>query len=208
MREHRTGLIHVYTGDGKGKTSASMGLALRAVGQGHKVCIIQFMKGGAYTGELISANNFVPNMEFHQYGRHCIKEMKQLKLLGFDTGMEFYEKIREDIKCGSCRWCFVNDEKQKEFCRQAIVKAALALHGGEFDLVVLDEVNNAMHLGFVESSKVVEMLKARAKHTEAVLTGRNAPSEIIEIADYVTSMEQIKHPYADKKISARRGIEY
>lgn len=200
--------MHVYTGDGKGKTSASMGLALRAVGQGLRVIVIQFMKGGAYTGEMIGAKNFLPNIEFHQYGRHCIKEMKQLKLLGFDTGHEFYERVRDDIQCGTCRWCFVNDAKQAEFCRQALEKAREALCSGDWDLVVLDEANVAMHLKFLDCQKMVELIKSKSEFTEVVLTGRNAPAEIISIADYVTNMEQVKHPFTDKKISARRGVEY
>ena len=97
MVESKLGLVQVYTGDGKGKTSAAMGLALRAIGQGLKVFIIQFMKGGAYTGEYISAKNFLPNNEFIQYGRGCVKEKKQLKLTGFDEGAHFFDHIREDI---------------------------------------------------------------------------------------------------------------
>src|SRR3989339_760967 len=88
----KLGLVHVYTGEGKGKTSAAMGLSLRAIGQGLNVFIIQFMKGGAYTGEYISAKNFLPNNEFLQYGRGCIKEKKQLKLIGFDKGKEITSK--------------------------------------------------------------------------------------------------------------------
>ncbi|MEK6874514.1 MAG: cob(I)yrinic acid a,c-diamide adenosyltransferase [Nanoarchaeota archaeon] len=208
MTTSRLGLIHCYTGDGKGKTSASMGLAMRAVGQGLKVYIIQFMKGGAYTGEMISAKNFLPNIEFVQYGRHCIKEIKQLKLLGFESGHEFYDKIREDIECGTCRWCFVNDHKQDEFCKNAFEKSKEILTSGEYDLVVLDEINVALFYKFLDLAKVVEMIKTKAPNTELVLSGRNATQEIIDLADYVTVMEQVKHPYIDKKISARRGIEY
>ncbi|MBI4448973.1 cob(I)yrinic acid a,c-diamide adenosyltransferase [Candidatus Woesearchaeota archaeon] len=204
----KLGLTHVYTGDGKGKTSASMGLALRAVGQGLKVFVIQFMKGGAYTGEMISAKNFLPNIEFVQYGRHCIKEIKQLKLLGFETGHEFYDRIREDIECGTCRWCFVNDSKQAEFCRQAYEKAKDVLTSGEYDLVVLDEINVALHYTYVDLNRVLEIIKEKSPNTELVMSGRNAPQEVMDIADYVTVMEQVKHPFIDKKISARRGIEY
>ena len=92
------GLIHVYTGNGKGKTTASIGLAIRAIGQGYKVCMIQFMKGGQYTGEFISAKNYLPNFDIFQFGRGCIKQQKQMKLVGLNQG--YFDSVREDIECG------------------------------------------------------------------------------------------------------------
>lgn len=207
MVQSKLGLVQVYTGDGKGKTSASMGLAVRAIGQGLKVFIIQFMKGGAYTGEYISAKNFLPNNEFIQYGRGCIKEKKQLKLIGFDDKAHFFDYVREDIECGPCRYCFLNDEEQKRFVRLAFNKAKEITSSEEYNLVVLDEINVAVKLGFVELNELIDLIKNKNKLTELILTGRDADPKIIEIADLVTEMKLVKH-YYEKGVSARRGIEY
>ena len=207
VTQNKLGLVQVYTGDGKGKTSASMGMALRAIGQGLKVFIIQFMKGGAYTGEYISAKNFLPNNEFIQYGRACVKEKKQLKLIGFDQGAHFFDYIREDIECGSCRYCFLNDDEQKRFVNIAFEKAKKVTSSEEYDLVVLDEINVAVKLGFVQLNELIDLIKNKNKTTELIITGRDADPKIIEIADLVTEMKLIKH-YYEKGVSARRGIEY
>ncbi|MBI4140837.1 cob(I)yrinic acid a,c-diamide adenosyltransferase [Candidatus Woesearchaeota archaeon] len=208
MGKEKLGLIHVYTGDGKGKTCASIGLALRAVGQGMKVYIIQFMKGGAYTGEFVSIKNFLPNIEAVQFGRKCVLEEKQLKLLGKNADeYPFFNHVRDDIVCGTCRFCFVNDAKQKEFVRDALARTKKVLSSGEYDLVVLDEVNCAVNLGFVALDEFLQVLAAKHKYTEVACTGRNAPKELIEVADYVTEMKSVKHPF-DKGVHARRGVEY
>lgn len=197
----------MYTGDGKGKTSASMGLAVRAIGQGLKVFIIQFMKGGAYTGEYISAKNFLPNNEFLQYGRGCILEKKQLKLTGFEDKAHFFDYVREDIECGPCRYCFLNDDEQKRFVRLAFDKAKQITSLGDYNLVVLDEINVAVKLGFITINELLDLIKNKFKNTELILTGRDAHPNLIEVADLVTEMRLIKH-YYDKGVSARRGIEY
>lgn len=233
MTPKRLGQIHVYTGEGKGKTTAAMGLALRAIGQGLKVYTIQFLKGGAYTGEFISTKNFLPKekTEIRQYGKRCVKEMKQYKLIGLNTsnksglntgnkeesnkneisnkGFEanYFDYIREDINCGKCRQCFVNDEEQKKLAREAFKHAQEILLSEEYDLIVLDEINNAVHYNYLSVYEVVELLQKKAPHIELVLTGRNAHQEIIAIADLVTEMKKIKH-YFDDGILARRGIEY
>lgn len=206
MKEKR-GLVHVYTGDGKGKTTAAMGLATRAVGQGFKVFIIQYMKGGAYTGEFISAKNFLPNISFMQYGRPCIKEKKQLKLMGIEDGYTYFDNIREDIKCGSCRYCFLNDKVQGDFVNRGFLKTKEIIEADEHDLVVLDEINVAMDLGFLDVNKVVELIKNKPKGMELILTGRGAPKEIIQVSNLVTEMKMIKH-YYEEGVGARRGIEY
>ncbi len=207
MAKHNLGLVHVYTGNGKGKTTAAMGLLLRAVGQGLKVYIIQFLKGGAYTGELISAKNFLKNVDFVQYGKACVKEDKQLKLQGFDSGYVYFDYVRDDIDCGECRSCFLNDEEQRKLAKDAFEKSRKVLQSEDYDLVVLDEVNMAMHLGFVDVKAVLDLIENKNKMTELVLTGRNAPKEIMEKGDYVSEIKLIKHPY-QKGIGARRGIEY
>jgi len=203
----KRGLVHIYTGMGKGKTTASMGLALRAVGQGYRVFIIQFMKGGAYTGEYISIKNFLPNIEIMQFGKPCIKEIKQTKLKGFDTGYAYFDYVRDDIYCGDCRYCFLNDEKQKEYVEAAWKKALEVVHSGDYGLVILDEINNALNHKLLEIDRIISLLKNKPPYVELVLTGRNAPKEICKIADLVTEMKLIRH-YFDKGIHARRGIEY
>lgn len=208
MAKENLGLVHVYTGNGKGKTSASMGLMLRAVGQGLNVYVVQFMKGGAYTGELISSKNFLPNTHFKQFGRRCIKEMKQMKLLGFDKGYRFYDSVREDIDCGPCRMCFLNDDEQKKFIEKALEKAIEVCTSGNYDLVILDEINCAVLYGFLSEEDVTSLVDIKAEKTELVLTGRGATDKIKAKGDYVTEMKEIKHPFNERKMSARRGIEY
>jgi len=205
---NKLGLVHVYTGDGKGKTTHAIGIALRAVGQGFKVHVVQFMKGGSYTGEFIAAKNFLPNIGFEQFGKACVKEQKQLKLLGLDESKpQFFDYVREDIDCGPCRFCFVNDKEQKEFVSTAFGEAQRVTSSGEYDLVVLDEINVALQYGFLEINQVLNLIKNKFKNTELILTGRGAPEEIILVADYASEIKVIKHPF-DKGISARRGVEY
>lgn len=210
MGKENLGMVHVYTGNNKGKTTTSMGIALRAAGQNLRVCIIQFLKGGAYTGEYIAIKNFLPNIKIYQYGKPCIKEKKQLKLSGFDSDndenipMDF---IREDISCGDCRHCFLGDSEEKALAFEAMEHAKGAAMSGEYDLVILDEINNSMDKSIISTEAVLELMKNKAKNTELVLTGRGAPQEIIDKADLVTEMKLVRH-YFDKGVPARRGIEY
>lgn len=207
----KKGLIHIYTGDGKGKTTASLGLALRAVGQGFKVCMIQFMKGGAYTGEYVAARNYLPHFEIFQFGRPCIKQLRQMKIKGYVLGKtrpeQMYDVIREDIECGTCRYCFLNDDVQRDYIEEGFKKALEVVMDGHHDLVILDEINVAVSLGFLNVELVLNMLANKPESVELVLTGRNVPDEIVEMADLVTEMKLHKH-YYEKGVSARRGIEY
>jgi len=212
MGKENLGMIHVYTGDCKGKTTTSLGMALRAVGQNLKVCIIQFMKGGAYTGELIAIKNYFPKekISIHQYGKPCVKEHRQLKLHGFNDDDEKFpdvDFVREEIDCGPCRSCFLADEEEKLLIIDAFAHAKKALVSGEYDMVILDEINNALKKGTLPVDDVLSLLKEKHIHTEAILTGRGAPQEIIDAADLVTDMKEVKH-YFNKGITARRGIEY
>jgi cob(I)alamin adenosyltransferase len=184
-----------------------MGLALRAVGQGFKVFVIQFLKGGAYTGEFIAGKNFLPNITLVQYGKICIKEQKQTKLTGFDEDYKFYDFIRDDIECGECRYCFLNDEQQKKYVEAAFERAKKVSSSGEYDLVILDEINIAIKLDLIGVDKVLEMIKDKFPSTELVLTGRGMNEKINAVADYVSEVKSIKHPF-ERGISARRGIEY
>lgn len=170
------GLTQVYTGDGKGKTSAAFGLALRAVGQGLKVYVIQFIKGGFDYGEL-----------------HVVKRLPDFRLKAFGRG-KFVTDVpptKDDVKLA------------KEACELA----KKVVSGGEYDVVVLDEINVALHLKLIRNEEVVDLIRHKPKHVELILTGRSAPPEIIELADLVTEMREVKHPYT-KGVPPRKGIEY
>src|SRR3989338_3390364 len=210
-RKFKKGQVQVYTGDGKGKTTAALGLALRAIGQGFKVYIIQYMKGGAYTGEFISAKNYLPNIEMIQFGRPCIKQQKQMKIDGFSPkgsiNKTIFDFVRDDIDCGSCRYCFLNDEVQKDYIKEAFKKTSEVILSGNYDLVILDEVNVALSLGLLELEEFLSLIKKKPKALELVLTGRDAPEELLRIADLVTEMKPHKH-YFEKGQMARRGVEY
>jgi cob(I)alamin adenosyltransferase len=176
MPKLEKGLIQVYTGSGKGKTSAAFGLALRAIGRGLKVFIIQFIKGGFDYGELYVVDK-LPNLELKAFGR----------------GKFITEKPagKEDIR----------------LAEEALALAEKVVKSGEYDVVILDEINVALNLKLISLEKVLKLLKNKPTHVELVLTGRYAPSEIIEAADLVTEMKEVKHPF-NKGFQARKGIEY
>ena len=176
MPKFERGLIQVYTGNGKGKTSAAFGLALRAVGRGMRVFMIQFIKGGFDYGEL-----------------YVVNKLPNLTLKAFGQGKFVTEKPpgKEDIALAG----------------QALALAEETIKGGRYDVVILDEVNVALSLKLISLEKVLRLIKEKPKHVELVLTGRDAPEEIIEAADLVTEMREIKHPYK-KGLPARKGIEY
>lgn len=203
MADKRIGLVHIYTGNGKGKTSAALGLALRAVGQGLRVAVVQFMKGGEYTGELIAARNYLPNLEFQQFGKRCSKEKRQMKL----NSLKF-DNVREDIDCGGCRSCFENDPAQEKFSKRALKRALELTRGNDFDVVILDEINVAGSAGFIAEDDMLDLLEKKNPALELVLTGRNASKKVIGKADYVTVMEEVKHPFRIRNLTGRRGIEY
>jgi cob(I)alamin adenosyltransferase len=168
--------VQVYTGEGKGKTSAAFGLALRAVGRGLRVFVIQFIKGGFDYGEL-----------------HVVKRLPNLELKAFGQG-----KFVTQVPAG---------EKDVRLAKEGLALARRVVKSGEYDVVILDEVNVAIHLGLLSVEKVVSLVKVKPKHVELVFTGRYAPKEILQIADLVTEMREIKHPYA-RGIKPRKGIEY
>ncbi len=207
MSKEKLGLVHVYTGDGKGKTTASMGLALRAIGQGFNVVVFQFLKGGTYTGELVASSNYLPKSTFIQSGKGCLKAQKQMKLGRFSDGRQVAIAVRDEQSCGSCRYCFTIDENEERNTKAAFKQACELAKTGEVDILILDEINCVMHAGIIPVEDVLKLIKEKNPHTELVLTGRNAPKEIIEVADLVTNMTCVKHPF-QKGIQARRGIEF
>lgn len=176
MLEH--GFIQIYTGDGKGKTTASLGLALRAIGHGWKVKIIQFTKGEIpnYYGEL-NSSSFLPNLSIEQFGTNQIPYRDKL------------------------------DKEEFVQAAKAYASAFHAIKSGEYQLVILDEINIAIDLGLLEVKFIKEMILNRPEHVEIVLTGRRAHPELISIAHLVTEMKPICH-YFDIGVQARRGIEY
>jgi len=194
-KRNELGMIHVYTGNGKGKTTASLGLALRAIGHGFNVCVVQFMKGGRYFGELAAAENLLKNnIQFAQFGQAC----------------PYAERIKKGtMKCGRCRSCFMTYEEEIEQAKKALDYAKKILQSKKYDVVILDEINLAMSRGHIPVDDVLKLIMTKHPGTELILTGRNAPSEIIAAADYVTEMKEIKHPFNKKrKITGRRGVEY
>ncbi|HET6840380.1 MAG TPA: cob(I)yrinic acid a,c-diamide adenosyltransferase [Candidatus Angelobacter sp.] len=178
MTDVHRGLIIVNTGPGKGKTTAAMGTGLRAVGNGLKVLMLQFLKGSWHYGELDAVQAFNGNFVMKQMGRGFVK------VGGAETDPE-------DIRMAEEAW----DE-----AREAIMS-------GKWDMVILDEINYTISYGMLDPAKVAEALRQKPEQVHVILTGRNAHPTIIELADTVTEMKQVKHAY-EKGVLAQRGIEY
>jgi cob(I)alamin adenosyltransferase len=176
----KQGLIIVHTGEGKGKTTAALGLALRAWGGGLRVLILQFIKGGQKYGEL--------------------------------QAIDALRKARPTIEVRQCGRGFMRrDEAHKEehisAAREALSVAEEAIVSGEWDLVILDEINYAVKFGLIETEDVLKLLQKKPDSLHLVLTGRDAQPEIVEAADLVTEMKLIKHPF-QQGIKAQLGIEF
>jgi len=176
MPKLERGIVQVYTGNGKGKTSAAFGLALRAIGRGLKVYVIQFIKGGFDYGEL-----------------YIVDKLPNLTLKAFGRGRFVTEKPPE--------------KEDTELGEKALALAEEVVKSEEYDIVILDEINVALNLKLIKIERVLELIRNKPKHVELILTGRYAPDEIIEAADLVTEMKEVKHPY-NKGFQARKGIEY
>jgi cob(I)alamin adenosyltransferase len=169
-------MVQVYTGDGKGKTTAALGLALRALGHGLKVCMIQFMKGDPEYGELRAAPR-LDGLTIRQFGRTDFVDRDQ--------------PAEEDIS----------------LARQGLEHAAAVMDSGDHDLLILDEINVAMDFGLVPVQAVLKLIENKPRRMELILTGRFAPRAVIEAADLVTEMREIKHYYRQGR-TARDGIEH
>lgn len=175
-KKMKKGMVQVYTGVGKGKTTAALGLGLRAIGQNYKVLMVQFMKGRKY-GELKAIEKYLPGFVFVQFGR--------------DEFVDKKSPSRVDILLAKKGLRYAKDEINK----------------GEYDMVILDEVNIALDYDMISKEDVLNIIKNKPPHVEVVLTGRYAPHEIIAAADYVTETKEVKHPYK-KGVSGRAGIEF
>jgi cob(I)alamin adenosyltransferase len=175
----RKGLIIVHTGPGKGKTTAALGTAMRAVGQGLKVLMVQFIKGSWHYGELEAAKRFgEDSFRIIPMGRGFVK-----------IGAE--KPDPEDVRLVEEAWRFASEK----------------FRSGDYDMVILDEINYAISYKMLDVQKVVEALKRKPEMVHVILTGRNAHPDLVAIADLVTEMREVKHPY-QQGIQAQRGIEY
>jgi cob(I)alamin adenosyltransferase len=170
------GLVQLFTGNGKGKTSAALGTVIRALGHGLRVYIVYFMKGGDQYGE-----------------RHTLSQLPNVKMASFGK-RGFTDK--SNIK-----------PEEKEQSRLALAAARQAMLSGSYDLIVLDEINIAAAWKLIELDEVVKLIRDKPANVELILTGRQADARLIELADLVTEMREIKHPYA-KGVKARKGIDY
>ncbi len=170
------GLVHIYTGNGKGKTTSSLGLAMRALGHGAHVTVIQFMKGWKDYGELITAS----------------------KLEGFEM-----------IQTGRPDYVYKGKEQPGDYeeAERGIETALRVMSSGKCDMLILDEINVALEYGLLTLDSVMELVKNKPFGMELVLTGRGAHRDLIELADLVTEMQEVKHPFKEG-ITARKGVEF
>ena len=173
------GLVIVYTGGGKGKTTAALGMALRAVGYGHKVCMIQFIKGSWHYGEMDSSKKLAPEFELVAIGKGFVG------ILDDTSPKEDHEKYAEEAI---------------KICKDKILSE-------KYDLIILDEINYAVNLSLINIKNVVDLIKLKPKKLDLVLTGNHAKEEILKLADLVTEMKEIKHPF-QSGIKAKKGIDF
>lgn len=176
-------MLYIFTGNGKGKTTAALGQAMRAVGEGKRVLMVQFIKGPWKSGEDFLAKGLEPNFKLVKMGKGFVG------IMGDTLPREEHEKAAEE----------------------ALEYAKKEIESGNWDIVILDEINNAVSLGLVTKEKVLELVglvnQPTSKPEHLVLTGRDAPREFIDRADLVTEMRDIKHPYS-KGVKGKRGLEY
>ena len=175
----KQGLVIVYTGKGKGKTTAALGMALRAIGYDHKVCMIQFIKGSWHYGEMTSSKKLEPEFELTAVGK------------GFVGIMDDKSSI----------------EEHRKIANEALHIAQKKINSKKYNLVILDEINYAVNLGLINLDDVLDLIMKKPKELNLVLTGNYARNEIIDLADLVTEMKEIKHPFKSG-IRAREGIDF
>ena len=175
----KDGLVIVYTGNGKGKTTAALGLAMRAIGYEHKVCMLQFIKGSWHYGEMDSSKKLEPNFELIAIGKGFVG------ILDDNSPREEHEKYAAEAL---------------RICREKI-------NSGNYNVVILDEVNYAINLGLIDVQEIIKIIKEKPSNLDLVLTGRDVKEEIVELADLVTEMKEIKHPFKSG-IKAKKGIDF
>ena len=173
------GLTIVYTGKGKGKTTAALGIALRATGYDKKICMIQFIKGSWHYGEMTSSKRLEPEFEMVAIGK------------GFVGIIDDKSPI----------------EEHKKIAKEAMKISTNKIQSGNYDIVILDEINYAINLDLIQLEDVLNLIKSKPNTLDLVLTGNHAKEEIIELADLVTEMKEIKHPFQHGE-KAKKGIDF
>jgi cob(I)alamin adenosyltransferase len=173
------GIVVIFTGKGKGKTTAALGIVLRSVGHGQRVAMIQFIKGEWYYGELTSSRRLEPEFDMIVSGKGFVG------ILDDDHSLEEHETA----------------------ARKAVSIAKEKVCSGEYDVVILDEINYALKLNLIVIEDALDLIKCKAKRTSVILTGNYAPPRLIEMADMVTEMREIKHPFRNG-VKARKGIDF
>lgn len=175
----KTGLVHIYTGEGKGKTTAAVGLGVRACGSGLKVLLVQFLKGAA-TGELEAIKKLEPDFQ-----------------------------VIRGFTCNKFSWDMTGEEREYTAGEAAEMfeQVKEIVQTGQYELVILDEILGVVSLNFLPWETVLELIKNKPEKVELVMTGRNAHKAFVEAADYVSEIKAVKHPY-EKGVTARKGIEY
>lgn len=173
------GLVIVYTGKGKGKTTAALGMALRAIGHNYKICMIQFIKGSWHYGEMSSSKKLEPEFELTAVGKGFVG------ILDDKTPKEIHQKI----------------------AKEAIEIAKEKILSEKYNIIILDEINYAVNLGLVELNDVLDLIKNKPQSVTLVLTGNHVKQEIVDTADLVTEMKEIKHPF-QRGIRAKKGIDF
>ena len=173
------GLVIVYTGKGKGKTTSALGIVLRAVGYGKKIAMIQFIKGSWHYGEMDSSKRLEPEFEMIAVGKGFVG------ILDDKSTKEEHENVANEA---------LKISKEK-------------MISGDYDIIILDEVNYAVNLNLVKIEEILSLIKSKPDNIDLILTGNYAKRELIEIADLVTEMKEIKHPF-QKGIKAKKGIDF
>ncbi len=177
MSETGRGLVMVYTGNGKGKTTAALGLALRAAGHGQRILMIQFMKGDPSYGEVQAASKYLPGFTVIQSGLPSFVDRRN--------------PSAQDL----------------ELAAQGLERARQAVTNAEAELIILDEINVALSWGLITLDQVLELIRSKPAEVNLVLTGRNAHSQVIDLADLVSEVREVKHHYR-AGVKAQKGIEY
>ncbi len=175
----KDGLVIVYSGNGKGKTTAALGMALRAVGHNYKICMIQFIKGSWHYGEIDSSKRLEPEFELIAIGKGFVGILD-----------DKYSK-----------------EEHKKIANEAIKISKEKIQSGKYNIIILDEVNYAINLGLIDVNVVLDLIKLKPPELNLVLTGNHVKTKIIEVADLVTEMKQVKHPF-QLGIKAKKGIDF
>lgn len=190
----KKGLVQIYDGDGKGKTSAAFGLALRAAGRELKVQIIQFLKCSNRYGEITALKKFHPLIQITQTGAPCKS----------DDGSP-------DFVCTGCMKCHINPSNPSpedyEWARKGFELATNICKDGSCDILILDEINYALSFGLLKIEDVISLIKSRNPQVEIVITGRGTSKELQDAADLITTIQEVKHHY-QKGLSEIEGIDY